>query len=157
MRKSVLLLATLVPLAIGCLINILFTVPVIGMAAYYLLPLVTTVFWFYLGRQYARIWKAIPAVLLAHALGFCSLLVYLWQLLFETDGTRSPVLTAFSQMFSASTPLYLFNRIAALFESRPNYLGTATMVALQIIALVYMVVVFCIGVYWEKRQFGRGK
>lgn len=52
------------------------------------------------------------AVLIAHAVGFCSLLVTLWQFLLETDETRNMTLAVFSQMFSVSTPLYLFGGIA---------------------------------------------
>ena len=152
MKKSVLLLLTLVPVVVGYLVNVLIMVPIIGTASFYLLPLVTTVFWFYMGRQYARRWKAIPAVLIAHTVGLCSLLVYLWQFLLETDETRSLTLAGFSQMFSASTPLYLFGGIARLVESQPNYVGRATMVAMQVIALVYMIIIFCIGIYWEKRK-----
>ena len=55
-------------------------------------------------------------------------------------------------MFSASTPLYLFGGIARLFESQPNYAGRASMVALPVIALIYMMIVFCIGIYLEKRK-----
>lgn len=153
MKKSVLLLLTLVPVAVGYFVNVLIMVPVIGMASFYLLPLFTTAFWFYLGKQYARRWKIVPAVLIAHIVGFCSLLVYLWQFLLETDGTRSLRLAAFSQMFSASTPLYLFGGIANLVESQPNYIGRATFAAMQVIALVYMIIVFCIGIYREKRKF----
>ena len=134
------------------IVNVLIMVPVIGMAGFYLLPLLTTAFWFYLGKQFARKWKPVPAVLIAHTVGICSLLVYLWQFLLETDETRSWTLAGFSQMFSASTPLYLFGRIARLVEHRPNYAGRATMVAMQVIALVYMTVVFCIGIYWEKKR-----
>ena len=134
------------------IVNVLIMVPVIGMAGFYLLPLLTTAFWFYLGKQFARKWKPVPAVLIAHTVGICSLLVYLWQFLLETDETRSLTLAGFSQMFSASTPLYLFGRIARLVEHRPNYAGRATMVAMQVIALVYMTVVFCIGIYWEKKR-----
>lgn len=92
------------------------------------------------------------AVLIAHAVGFCSLLVTLWQFLLETDETRNMTLAVFSQMFSVSTPLYLFGGIARLFESQPNYAGRASMVALQVIALIYMMIVFCIGIYLEKRK-----
>ena len=152
MKKSVFVLLTLVPVIVGYFVNILIMNPVIGMASFYLLPLLTTVLWFYLGIQYARRWKPVPAVLIAHAVGICSLLVYLWQFLLETDETRSVTLAVFSQMFSASTPLYLFGRIARLFESQPNYAGRATMVAMQVIALVYMTIVFCIGIYWEKKR-----
>ena len=152
MKKSVLILLTLVPVIVGYLVNVLIMVPVIGMAGFYLLPLLTTAFWFYLGKQFARKWKPVPAVLIAHTVGICSLLVYLWQFLLETDETRSLTLAGFSQMFSASTPLYLFGRIARLVERQPNYAGRATMVAMQVIALVYMTVVFCIGIYWEKKR-----
>lgn len=152
MKKSVLILLTLVPVIVGYLVNVLITVPVIGMAGFYLLPLLTTAFWFYLGKQYAHRWKPVPAVLIAHTAGICSLLIYLWQFLIETDETRSWTLAGFSQMFSASTPLYLFGRIARLAESQPNYVGRASMVAMQVIALVYMTIVFCIGIYWEKKR-----
>ncbi len=153
MKKSVLLLLTLVPVIVGYLVNVLIMVPIIGMAGFYLLPLCTTAFWIYLGKQYARKWKTIPAVLIAHIVGGgCSLLVYLWQFLLETDETRNTTLAVFSQMFSAATPLYLFGGIARLVESQPNYAGRATLVAMQVIALVYMMIVFCIGIYLEKRK-----
>ena len=152
MKKSVLLLSTLVPVVVGYLVNVLIMVPVIGMASFYLLPLVTTVFWFYMGKQYTRRWKAVPAVLIAHTVGFCSLLVFLWQFLLETDETRNLTLAVFSQMFSASTPLYLFGGIARFFDFHPNYAGRAAIVAMQVIALVYMMIVFCIGKKKKKRK-----
>ena len=153
MKKRTLILLTLVPVIVGYLVNVLIMVPVIGMAGFYLLPLLTTAFWFYLGKQYARsTWNTVPAVLIAHTVGICSLLIYLWQFLLETDATRSMTLAGFSQMFSAATPLYLFGGIAMLVESQPNYAGRATMVAMQVIALVYMIIVFCMGIYWEKKK-----
>ena len=152
MKKSILFLLTLVPVVVGYLVNVWIMVPVMGTASFYLLPLFTTAFWVYLGRQYARRWRTVPALLIAHAVGFCSLLVYLWQFLLETDETRNLTLAVFSQMFSASTPLYLFGGIARLVESQPNYAGRASMVAMQVIALIYMMIVFCIGIYLEKRK-----
>lgn len=115
-------------------------VPIIGMAGFYLLPLCTTAFWIYLGKQYARKWKTLPAVLIAHIVGGRSLLVYLWQFLLETDKTRNTTLAVFSQMFSATTPLYLFGGIARMVESQPNYTGRAMLVAMQVIVLVYMMI-----------------
>ncbi len=152
MKKSVLVLLSLVPVAVGWLVNVLIAVPVIGMVGFYLFPLLTTVFWFFLGRQYARKWKAGPAVLIAHGIGVCSLLVYLWQFLLETDATRNLALAVFSQMYSASVPLYLFRGIASLFDSQPNYAGRASMLALQLIGLIYMVIVFSVGVLLEKKR-----
>lgn len=112
------------------LINLLILVPVIGSLCYYLLPLLTTAFWFCLGKQYVRRWKPVPAVLIAHAVGICSLLIYFWQFFLETDETRNMVLAVFSQAFSSSSPLFLFNWIALNFESQPNYIGEATFTAI---------------------------
>ena len=44
MKKSILILLSLVPVVVGWLVNTLFMVPVVGMAGFYLLPLFTTVF-----------------------------------------------------------------------------------------------------------------
>jgi len=55
-------------------------------------------------------------------------------------------------MFSASAPTYLLARIAILFEKQSNYTGRTSMVALQVISVVYMIVVFCIAVFWEKKK-----
>lgn len=127
--------------------------PVIGMTAFYLLPLLTTVFWFWLGSQYAHSsWKAIPAILIGNATGIVSILVYIWQFLFETDETRNIALAVASQMFTASTPMYLFGRFAILFESQPNYAGRTAMVAMHVISVIYMLAVFSAAVVRERKQ-----
>ena len=52
---------------VGYIINHFILLPVIGMVFYRVLPLLTTVFWFYLGRQYVRsAWKTIPAILIGN-------------------------------------------------------------------------------------------
>ena len=152
MKKRVLVLLSLVPVVVGWLINTLMQFPVIGTAGFYLLPLCTTIFWFFLGQKYAHQWKTFPAVFIAHAVGIGSLLIYLWQFLIETDVTRNLTLAAFSQMFSASTPLYLTGSIAVFFLRQSDGVSRATMVALQIIGLVYMVIVFSLGLYLEKKK-----
>jgi len=152
MKKNRLILLIFVPILAGYLVNILVVVPVVGMLLFYGLPLLISVFWFGLGRQYVRSgWRPIPAIAFANAPGVVSLLLYLWQFVLETDETRNMFLAGLSQMFSASTPLYLFGRLAMLFESQPNYAGRTTFVAMQVIALVYMIVVFAAGVIREKR------
>lgn len=152
MRKLVLVLLTFVPIIVGYVVNLSLSLPVIGMVFFYLLPLFTTAFWFYLGRQYARsTWKTMPAILIGNATGIISLLIYLWQFLLETGETRNLNLAAASQMFSASAPAYLFGRVAILFEKQPNYTGITTMVALQVISVVYMIAVFSLAIFWEKR------
>ena len=153
MKKSTLVLLTFVPIVVGYLVNITLLLPVIGMLGFYVLPLLTTVFWFYLGRQYARSdWKTIPAILIGNATGIISLLVYLWQFLLVTEEARNLPLAGASQMFSASVPTWLLARIAILFESQPNYIGRASMVALQVISVIYMLAVFCAGMLWEKKN-----
>lgn len=154
MKKSVLVLLTFVPFIVGHIINISIRIPVIGMIIFYVLPLLTTVFWFYLGRQYARsTWKIIPALFIGNATGVVSLLIYLWQYLFKTDETRNVVLMSVAQMFSDATPTYLLGRIAILFETQPNYIASSTfMVALNVISFVYMVVVFFVRLHLGKEN-----
>lgn len=153
MKKSTLVLLTLVPVILGYFLNISITLPVIGTALFYILPLLTTVFWFYLGKQYARSsWKTIPSLLIGNAIGVISLLLYLWQFLLETDETRNMTLAVASQMFSAAVPTYLFVRSATLFETQPTHIGEATMIALQVMSLVFMVIVFLCGYGWEKKN-----
>lgn len=153
MKKSVLILLTFIPIIVGYIVNFTIRIPVIGMMIFYALPLLTTLFWFYLGRQYARsLWKTVPAILIGNATGVVSLLVYLWQFLLETDETRNLTLAGASQMFSASAPTYLLARLAIFFEEQPNYTGRTSMVVLQVVSVVYMIMVFCIAVFWEKKK-----
>ena len=153
MKKSLLLLLTLVPIAAGWLINALFFVPPIGMAAFYILPLLVLAFWFHLGRQYAdTAWKALPSILIGNAVGIVSLALYVWQFIFETDETRNLSVAAFSQMFTAGTPMYLWGGIARLFETQPNYAGRTAMTALQVISLLVMMLVFAVGYCWQKKK-----
>lgn len=98
MKKSVLVLLTFVPVIVGYIINFSLRIPLIGMIIFYVLPLLTTVFWFYLGRQYAlSTWKTVPALLIGNAAAIASLLIYLWQRLIETDQTANRTLLVVSQ------------------------------------------------------------
>jgi hypothetical protein len=153
MKKFTLVLLSFVPIVVGYIVNITLLLPVIGMLSFYVLPLLTTAFWFYLGRQYARTdWKTIPAILIGNTAGIISMLVYLWQRVLVTEEARNVTLTGASQMFSSSAPTYLLARVALLFERQPNYIGSASMVALQVVSLVYMIAVFCVGMLWEKKR-----
>lgn len=143
MKKSILVLLTFVPVIVGYIINFSLRIPLIGMIIFYVLPLLTTVFWFYLGRQYAlSTWKTVPALLIGNAAAIASLLIYLWQRLIETDQTANRTLLVVSQWFFTAAPSYLLARIAVLFEPRPDYIGETSMVALHVIAFVYMTAFF---------------
>ena len=117
------------------------------------LPLLVLAFWFYLGRQYANTaWNAISSILIGNAVGIVSLALYVWQFIFETDETRNLSVAAFSQMFTAGTPMYLWGGIARLFETQPNYAGRTAMTALQVISLLVMMLVFAGGYFWQKKK-----
>lgn len=153
MKKGILILLTLVPLIVGYIVNITITIPGIGMIIYYVVPLGVIAFWFYLGSLYSKTtWKAIPAVLIGSATGILSLILYLWQFLWQSDEARNMVLAVVSQMYSAATPMYLFIRLALLFESQANYMGRATMVAIQVIAVFLMIFIFTGGYIWGRKH-----
>ncbi|OUN14439.1 hypothetical protein B5G38_13720 [Gemmiger sp. An87] len=153
MKKRTLVLLALVPVAVGFVVNFTLFVPVVGPLLFFLLPLATTVFWVYLGGRYACAgWNAPCAILIGNAMGLLSLAVYVWQYVLLPDENVNLFLAAASQMFSAATPTYLFGRLAMLFESQPNYIGEATALALQVIAVLYMIAVFGFGYAWEKRK-----
>ena len=149
MKKSVLILLTFVPILVGFLINFSIMVPVIGSVSFTLLPLATTVFWFYLGNKFAQSgWNVISSVLIANATGILSLLIYIWQFWFRAADTRNLVLAALSQYFSASVPMYLFGWIITAFGSQTYTI----MLSMQIFAVVFMMLVFACGFWWGKHR-----
>ena len=153
MKKHVLVLLTFVPIIVGYILNLTIQLPGIGALLYYVLPLLMTVFWFWLGRQFAHTtWRTIPAIIIGNTTGIVSILIFLWQFVLETEETRNMALAGFSQMFSTSAPYFLFSSVALLFESEPNTIGRAFMIALQIISVVYMIAVFCVAILWEKNK-----
>lgn len=153
MKKRNLVLMTFVPVLIGYLINTTIFIPVIGMLIFYVVPFLTIGFWFYLGSLYSETtWNALASILIGNAIGILSLLLYLWQFLLKAEETRNLTLAAFSQMFSAATPLYLFGKLAILFETEPNSIGRNSMVAMQVISLVFMIVIFTCGYFWGRKH-----
>jgi len=153
MKKGVLILLTFVPIFVGWAVNLTILVPTIGMILFYVLPVLTTVFWIFLGKHFAHTsWKTIPAILIGNTTGIASILLYLWQVLLKTDETRNLTLTGISQMFSASAPGYILGRLAILFEREPNTIGSASAVALQVISVVYMIAIFSFAFLYEKSK-----
>lgn len=158
MKKAVLLLGMLVPVAVGGLVNLLLPVPGLGAVCFTLLPLATTVFWFFLGRQYAHApWCGPLAIVIGNAAGIVSLLLYLWQFLGKTDETRNTIVAVVSQLFSASVPSRLTGKAALLLSSSVNDVGSEAKVAVQVIVLVDMLAVFACGYAWGKRTRADGR
>ena len=154
MKKSQLVLLTLVPIVVGWLINAAIIIPVIGSLMFYVLPYAVLVFWFWLGKQYAKCdWNFLISIVVSSATGIISLVLYIWQFLFETDETRSLFIAGLSQMYCASTPSHLFGRLANLFESQPHYIGRASFLALQVISVVLMLVIFICGYIKGRKEY----
>lgn len=153
MKKGVLFLLTFVPIVVGYIINSAIAIPGLGAAVFYIIPLLTAGFWFYLGRRYAEsTWKFIPSLLIGNATGIISFLLYVWQFVFETAETRNMTLTVLSQMYSAAVPTYLLGGIVTMFESQSNYTGMTTMVAVQAISVTLFIVIFVCGYIWGKKR-----
>lgn len=154
MKKRNLVLLTFVPVLVGYLINLVLFVPVVGMLFLYIVPLFVMVFWFYLGSEYSKTdWNVTSSVLIGNLIGILSLVLYLWQFLGKSDETRNMILAGVSQMYSAAIPGYLFAaRLAVLFEAQPNYVGRTTMVAMQVISLIFMIAIFTVGYFWGKKH-----
>lgn len=153
MKKSNLILLTLVPCFAGYLINNLVGVDVIGMWIYHSLPLIVVAFWFWLGFQYSKTdWTAIQSILIGNTVGMASLILYLWQFLGQSDERRSMFLAGLSQAFTSATPTYLISRLAILFETQPDYIGERSVIAMHVIALMLMMVIFAAG-YFAGRGF----
>ena len=146
MKKPVLILLTFFPLLVGWLINASFNVPSLFRVAYYLLPLLTLVFWFLLGKQYARTdWPAPLAILIGNATGLVSLLLYLWQFVLVSGAHRNLFLAVLSQLFTASVPTYLFGGLLTAFEPDPSRIGIVSMVTVQVLGVLLMLAVFSLG------------
>lgn len=153
MKKPQLVLLTLVPIIVGWLINILILIPVVGMLLFYVLPFGVLLFWFWLGKQYAKTdWNLVVSMIISSALGIISLALYIWQFLFETDETRNIFLAGLSQMYSAATPSYLFGWFAIMFETQSHYIGRASFLAMQVIAVVLLLIIFICGFIKGKKE-----
>lgn len=149
MRKSILIMLTLIPVIAGYILNLTLMVPGIGMLLFYLIPAVIMVFWFYLGKLYSKTsWRIVPALLIGNAVGLLSLLLYIWEFLLHSDDTRNLFLAGLSQYFTASGPTFLTARIAILFEPQKNVIGRASVTGMQVIGVVFIIFIFAAGYIW---------
>lgn len=153
MKKSYLALLTLIPIVVGWLVNLVITIPVVGVPLFWGLPLAMLFFWFWLGKQFAGTdWSFLQSMAIGNAAGLISLALYIWQFVFETDETRNLFLAGLSQMYGAAAPTYFFGWLARMFESEPNTIGRASFLAIQVIALVLLLAVFLCGYLWQKKE-----
>ena len=152
MKKRTLILLTLIPLLVGWLINATIRFPRLFSVSYYILPFLTLIFWFQLGRQYAKTdWNAAVALLIGNAVGLVSLLLYLWQYFLVSDEHRIVFLAVLSQLFVAAVPMYLFPAgTLTMFEPDPHSIGTVTVATAQVLGVLLMVVVFALGYAMER-------
>ena len=156
MKKWLLVAFTFVPILVGDLINRFLLLPVIGSLLFYVLPLATTVFWFFVGRWYERSsWKTVQAILIGNATGLVSLVISFWRYWSETPGNGTGILWTLMnkfQLYTDAAPGYLLGKIALLFEPQPITIGRASMTALRVLSVVYLIVVFLLGFFLERRK-----
>lgn len=153
MKKANLFILTFVPLIAGCSVQMAGTAKNFGTAVLLIVPLLTTVFWLWLGTRYARSsWGLTASVLMGNAVGILSLLVYLWQFLLETDQTRNMVLASVSQMFTLSTPTFLLYKIIILLRAGQFDAVQASNTTLEVISVIYMTAVFLCGYLAENHR-----
>lgn len=149
MKKYILLLLTLVPIAVGYLSNTLWVIPWLGNLFFTIAPWATLVFWFFLGSKFAETsWNVVVSTLIANVTGILSLVVYVWQFWFVASEARNIPLAMTSQWFSASVPMYFFGRIVLMFTSQTD----AIMLAMQVISVAVMLLVFLCGYWMGKRR-----
>ena len=152
MKRSMLVLLTLVPVITGYTLNITLLIPGLGSFLYYFLPCITLLFWFYLGSRYAKSqWNILQSTIIGNGIGFLSLLIYFGQFWWCSNADRNLVLAAFSQNFVATTNL-ITARFALLFEVEKNTISMISSTAMQIMGLLLMVLIFLAGYVFGKNR-----
>ena len=155
-KKWFLVLLTFVPVPVGYLTNLLvanYMDSFLGRFSYYILPLFELIFWFWLGFRFSRTtWGFGQSMLIGSLSGILSFALYMWQFWRCSDAGRNMFLAALSQDYLCSTPMYLFMKIAALFDSDPNTIDEYDKLYLYIISFVIMTMIFVLGYWWGKKN-----
>ena len=156
MKRACCFLFPLTPTLIGYIYNLilipLLSVPFLFSLVFYVLPFAMLFYWFWAGRKYAQAkGSALISILIGNSIGILSLLLYIWQFVLLSDQQRNLFLAGLSQYFS-SPIVFLTMKVAVLFESQKYAIGSTTAVATQIIGLFVMLVVFAVGIFYEKRK-----
>lgn len=150
MNKKALVLLTLVPIFTGYLLNISILIPGLGTLLFYLIPCITLIFWFYLGRKYSKTnWNILQATILGNCIGFISLLLYLWQFYLRNDENRNLFISGISQLFVSGTSLFTA-KFPQFFENHGNTITQTSYTAMQVLGLFLMVIIFLIGYVFGK-------
>ncbi|MCB2290750.1 hypothetical protein LGK97_13470 [Clostridium sp. CS001] len=150
-KKLSVIIFMFIPTTIGYFYNILFT-PTLASFLFYILPIFMFFLWFWVGGKFAQMnIKVLPSILVGNSIGIVSLIVYLWQFGLVSEAHRSLTLAGLSQMFSASTGMYIV-RIAILIQPERNVVGHSTNTIIQILGLILMIIIFTIGYYFNKRK-----
>lgn len=133
----------LAPLVLGWLFNILiYYVPFSGMLIW-TLNLGFVLFWFWGGRQFAKLsMNKVYSFLLGNSIWFISLLLYIWQFLILDEAARSLAIAGLSQYYM------LFMLIIGT-QIQLMYSGDINSVDIVLISYVVMLVVFTLGFIYQ--------
>lgn len=136
-------LIVLAPLVLGWLFNILiYYVPFSGMLIW-TLNLGFVLFWFWGGRQFAKLsMNKVYSFLLGNSIWFISLLLYIWQFLILDEAARSLAIAGLSQYYM------LFMLIIGT-QIQLMYSGDINSVDIVLISYVVMLVVFTLGFIYQ--------
>lgn len=146
MRKSKLIILSISPILIGCILNYLvLLMPFL----IYLAPFLMIAYWFWVGKEFAKIIKnPIIAILLANSIGIISLLLYYWQFVILQASERNLFISGFSQMFT--TPLDYISALMNFIFKAHNEATYVTTLAMQTLELILMLIVFSSGYFYMK-------
>lgn len=144
MNKNKHLLIVLAPLILGWLLNTLIIyLPFFGSISMWILNLAFVLFWFWGGRQFAKLSiKKVYSYLLGNVVWLVSFLLFIWQFIFVDEAFRNIALAGLSQYYVLFT-LIIGTQIHLSYSTQIN---TTDVV---IISYIVMLVVFTLGFIYQ--------
>lgn len=158
MKKHILILLTIIPVLMGYLYNYIILVPLIGTLFFYVIPVITLCYWFWLGTKFSMsTWNMLSATLIGNCIGLVCFALYFIEYILLDESEINIFIAAFSQMFVNSIVL-LISPWAALVEANSTSITQSTITALQWISLILMIIIFMSGyIFGKVKQRASGK
>ena len=149
LRVSLLVLS---PILIGYIYNILIFMPNSMIITIWLMPIAQLCYWFVIGGIFAQIYEnSLRAIITGNIVGIISYVIYIWQFILVEPTNRIIGISMLSQMFSISL-VPITSRLGILFETNTNEFTQTTLNAMQPIGLFFMISIFAVGYYMNKRM-----
>lgn len=140
------------PILIGYIYNILIFMPNSMIITLWLMPIAQLCYWFVIGGIFAQIYEdSLRAIITGNIAGIISYVIYIWQFLLVEPTNRILGVSMLSQMFSIGL-VPITSRLGILFENNTNKFTQTTLNAMQPIGLGFMISIFAIGYFMNKRM-----